>query len=91
MHNNKCKPDYHIHIVYCGGCCISHYRDYNQTLKLFESEYSENHMIVSDSDWTDYHDVIKYQEYTSYCMLSNGCFITCQSQSILIKNMAMSA
>jgi hypothetical protein len=44
-------------------------------LKLFESEYFNNHMIVSSSDWTDYHDIIKSQESTYYCMVSNGCFI----------------
>ena len=40
------------------------------------SDYSENHMIVSSSDWTDYNDVIKYQESKYYCMISNGCFIS---------------
>ena len=38
---NKKKPDYHINIVYCGGCHISHYREYNQKLKLFECNYSK--------------------------------------------------
>jgi hypothetical protein len=68
--------DYHINMVYCGGSCISYYKEYNQTLKLFMSEYSNNHMIVSSSDWTDYNDVIKYRESKYYCMISNGCVIS---------------
>ena len=51
------KSDYHINIVYCGGYCVSYYREYNQLLKLFMSEYCENRMIVSSSDWSDYNDV----------------------------------
>ena len=39
------------------------------------SVYSENHMIVSSSDWTDYNDIIQYRESKYYCMISNGCFI----------------
>jgi hypothetical protein len=39
------------------------------------SEYNNNHMSVSSSDWTDYNDVIKYRESKWYCMISNGCFI----------------
>ena len=62
MNKTTCKPDYHIHIVQCGGCCVSHYREYNQTLKLFESDYSQTYLIVSSSDWTDYNDTIKYQD-----------------------------
>ena len=69
----SCGPDYHINIVYCGGCCVSHYREYNQTVKLFESDYSKTYLIVSSSDWTDY--TIKYQESKYYCMISNGSFI----------------
>ena len=69
-------PDYHIHIVYCGGCCISKYREYNQTLKLFECDDSKNYLIISSSDWTDYNDSIKYQESKYYLMLPNGCFIS---------------
>ena len=71
----NCRPDYRINIVYCGGRCVSHYRDENQTLKLVHSEYSENHMIVSSSDRTDYNDVIKYHESKYCCMMSNGCFV----------------
>ena len=74
MHINNCKPDYHINLVYCGGSCVSYYREFNQPLKLLMSEYSENHMIVSSSDWTDYNDVITYRESKHYCMTSNGCF-----------------
>ena len=69
------KPDYHIHIVYCGGSCVSKYREYNQTLKLFECDYSKNYLIVSSSDWVDYNDTIKYSESKYYCMISNGSFI----------------
>ena len=90
MHKNNCKPDYNIAIVYCGGWCVSQYREHNQPLELFESEYSANHMIVSGSDWTGYNDVVKSQEYNCYCMLPNGCFIIHQNQSILIKSMAIS-
>ena len=75
MNKNNCRPDYHINLIYRGGCCVSHYREYNQTLKLFESEYSENHMIISSSNWSDYNDTIKYQESKYYCMVANGCFI----------------
>ena len=39
-------PDYHIHIIYCGGSCISKYREYNQTLKLFESDEAKHYFIV---------------------------------------------
>jgi hypothetical protein len=51
MNNNKCKSDYHANIEYCGGCCIIRYNEYNQTIKLFESDYSKHHMIVYSSDW----------------------------------------
>ena len=68
----NCKPDYHINIIYCGGSCISHYREYNQTFKLFMSDYSESHMIVASSDWVGYNDTIKYRESKYYCMISNG-------------------
>ena len=71
----NCRPDYHKN-VYGGGSCASHYREYNHTLKLFMSEYIINHMIVSSSDWTDYNDVITYQESKYYCMISNGCVIS---------------
>ena len=33
------------------------------------SEWSENHMMVSSSDWTDC-------ECKYYCMIPNGCFIS---------------
>lgn len=72
----NCNPDYHIHIIYCGGSCISKYREYNQTLKLSECDDSKNYLIVSSSDWTDYNDSIKYLESKYYLMLSNGCFIS---------------
>ena len=62
MHINNCKPDYHINLVYCGGSCVSYYREDSQTLKLFMSDYSENHMIVSSSDWIDYNDSKHYGE-----------------------------
>ena len=39
-------------------------------------DYSDNHMIVSSADWTDYNDVINYRESNYYCMMSNGCFIS---------------
>ena len=72
----NCRPDYHINLVYCGGCCVSLHREYNQTIKLFESDYSKNYLIVSSSDWTDYNDTIKYQESKYYCMISNGSVIS---------------
>ena len=76
MTNNiDCGPDYHIHIVYCGGSCVSKYREYNQTLKLFQRDYSKHYLMVTSSDWTDYGGTIKYQESKYYCMISNGCFI----------------
>ena len=62
INKTSCKPDYHINIVYFGGWCVSHYREYNQTPKLVESDYSNNYLIVSSSDWTDHNDTIKYQE-----------------------------
>ena len=40
------------------------------------SAYIDNHMIVSSSDWNDYNDVMKYQEFKYYCLISNGCFIS---------------
>ena len=40
------------------------------------SDYSDNHIIVSSSDWTDYNDGIKYRESNYYCMISNGCVIS---------------
>ena len=30
------RPDYHITLLYCGGSCVSHQRECNQTLKLVE-------------------------------------------------------
>ena len=75
MNKHNCKPDCHINIVYCGGCCVSRYREYNQTVKLFESDYSKNYMIVSSSDWTDYNDTTTYQGSKYYCMISDGCVI----------------
>ena len=62
MNRNTCKPDYHINIVCCGGSCVSYYRAYTKPLKLFMSDYSENHMIVSSSDWIDYKDSKNYGE-----------------------------
>jgi hypothetical protein len=85
MNKNNCRPDYHINLVYCGGCCVSQYKEYNQTLKLVESEYSKHHMIVSSSDWSDYNDTIKYRESKYYCMISNGCFINIPKPSNLNK------
>ena len=76
MNNNNSTLDYHICIVYCGGACDTYYREYNQTLKFFMSDYSNNHMIVSSSDWVGYNDTIKYGESKYYCMLSNGAFIS---------------
>jgi hypothetical protein len=70
------KPDCHINLVFCGGSCVNYSKEYNQTLKLFMSEYSNNHMIVSSSDWSDYNDVIKYRESKYYCMIVNVCFIS---------------
>ena len=75
MNRNNCKSDYHINIVYCGGSCVSYYREYNQTIKLYMCEYSNNYMIVSSSDWSDYTDYIKYRDSKYYCMISNGSFI----------------
>jgi hypothetical protein len=83
MNKINCRPDYHINLVYCGGCCVSHCKEYNQTLKLFESEYSKHHMIVSSSDWSEYNDTIKYRESKYYCMISNGCFINIPKPSNL--------
>ena len=71
----NCGPDYRINLVYCGGCCVSHYREYNQAVKLFESDYSKTYLIVSSSDWTDYNDTIKHRDSKYYCMISNGSFI----------------
>jgi hypothetical protein len=85
MSKNTCRPDYHINLVYRGGCCVSHYREYNQTLKVFESEYSKYHMLVSSSDWSDYTDTIKYQESKYYCMISNGCFSNIPKPSNITK------
>ena len=62
MYINNHKSVHHINIVYCGGSCISDYREYNQTLKSFMSDYSDNHTTVSSSDWTDYNDGIPYRE-----------------------------
>ena len=76
QNQTNCNPDYHINLVYCGGACVSHYREYNQTLKLFECDNSKNYLIVSSSDWTDYNDTIKYRESKYYCMISNGSFIS---------------
>jgi hypothetical protein len=45
------------------------------------SGYSNNHMIVSSSDWIDYNDVIQYRESKYYCMMSNGCFINISKPS----------
>ena len=39
------------------------------------SDYSDNHMIVPSSDWTDYNDVLKLRESKYYCIVSNGCSI----------------
>ena len=78
---NHCKPDYHITIVCCGVSCVPQYREYNQTLKLLMSEYGMNHMIVSSPDWTDYNDVVKYRGSKSYCVISNGCFISIHKPS----------
>ena len=71
--STTCKPDYHTKLVYCGGCCVSQYKEYNQTLKLIESEYSNSYLIVSSSDWTEYNDTINYQESRCYCLISDGC------------------
>ena len=73
--NNYHKSDCHINIVYLGGSCVNHYREYNQSLKLFECDYSKHYLIVSSSGWIDYKDTIKYRESKYYCMISNGCFI----------------
>ena len=75
MNKAHCRPDYHITIVYCGGCHIHQYRESDQTLKLFEIDCSENYMTVSSSDWTAYNDAIHYRESKYYCMVSNGSFI----------------
>ena len=40
------------------------------------SDYSDNHRIVSSSEWVDYIDVIKHRESTYYCMISNGYCIS---------------
>ena len=80
MNITKCKPDYHINIVYCGGSCISSYREFNQALKLFMSVDSKSQMTVSSSDWTDYNDIIKCRESKYYCVVP-----------MLIKTMGMSA
>ena len=71
-----CRPYYHINIVYGGGCCVSQYREYHQTVKLFQSDYSKKCLVVSSSDWTDYNDTIQYQEPKYYCIISNGSFIS---------------
>ena len=76
MNNNYHKSDCHINLVDLGGSCVNHYREYNQTLKLFECDYSKNYSIVSSSDWTNYNDSIKYRESKYYCMTSNGSFIS---------------
>ena len=73
--NNFHNSDCHINIVYLGGSCVNHYREYNQSLKLFECDYSKHYLIVSSSGWIDYKDTIKYRESKYYCMISNGCFI----------------
>ena len=70
-----CTPEYHRNLVYCGGGCVSQYREYNQTLKLYESDESKHDLSGSSSNWTDYHDIIKYRASKYYCMLSNGSFI----------------
>ena len=70
------KSDYHINIVYCGGSCTTYYGEYNHTLKLYMSEYSNSHMIVSSSNWSDYNDFIKYRDSKWYLMISNGCFVS---------------
>ena len=76
MNNNiNCIPNYHINLVYSGGSCTSYYREYNQTLKLFECDDSKNYLIVSSSDWVNYNDIIKFRQSKYYLMLCNGCFI----------------
>ena len=50
------------------------------------SVYSENHMIVSSSDWTDYNDIIQHRESKYYCMISNGCFISIPKPSNVDKD-----
>ena len=76
MNLNNHKSDFHINIVYCGGSCVSYYREYNQTIRLSECDYSKNYLIVGSSDWPDYTDTIKYRNSKYYCMVSNGCFIS---------------
>ena len=80
-----CGLDYHINIVLRGGGCVSKYREYNQTLKVFECDYSKTYLIVSSSDWPDYNDTIKYQESKYYCMISNKCFVSIPKPSNLNK------
>ena len=63
-----CRPDYHINRV-------SDFREYNQTLKLYVSQESKHYLIVCSSNWTDYHDTIRYRESNYYCMIANGSFI----------------
>ena len=75
VNKTKCRPDYHINLVYCGGCCFSKHGAYNQTLKLFERDDSKHCLIVCSSSWTDYHDTIEYIKYKFCCMISNGNFI----------------
>ena len=74
--NNYHNSDCHLNIVDLGGSCVNHYREYNQTIKLFECDYSKNYLIVSSSDWPEYNDTIKYQEYKYYSMISNGSFVS---------------
>jgi hypothetical protein len=61
------------------------YNEYNQTLKLFESDHSKHHLIVSSSDWDNYNDTIKCRESKYYCMVSNGCFISIPKPSNIDK------
>ena len=51
------------------------YREYNQTLKVFESDESNHYLLVCSSNLTDYHDGMKNIESEYYCMISNGSFI----------------
>jgi hypothetical protein len=42
-------------------------------------------MVVCSSDWTDYNDMIKYQESKYYCIVSNGCPINIQKPNNINK------
>ncbi len=73
----KCDDFEHTNIEYEGGEITLRFREYQQTLKLFNkvAHYGEDRVVLSSSGWHEREYTIKHGGHGYFLMLCNGSLL----------------